>query len=148
MTGRPIAEMVVTETLSWLGTPYRHQGRRKGVGCDCLGLVRGVYRAVTGREPETPPAYAADWAEASGAEPLLEAAERHLVRRPAAEMLPGDVILFRWRVALPAKHCAILTASDRFVHAYERSAVVETVLVPQWQSRITAAFAFPETPRT
>ncbi len=28
----------------WLGTPYRHQGRRKGVGCDCLGLVLGVWR--------------------------------------------------------------------------------------------------------
>ena len=28
----------------WIGTPYRHQASLKGVGCDCLGLVRGVWR--------------------------------------------------------------------------------------------------------
>ena len=44
----PIAEAVVKEALSWLGTPYRHQGSRKGVGCDCLGLVMGVWRAIHG----------------------------------------------------------------------------------------------------
>ena len=35
---------VMRSARSWLGTPYRHQGARKGVGCDCLGLVRGVWR--------------------------------------------------------------------------------------------------------
>ena len=42
----------------WLGTPYRHQGSLKGVGCDCLGLVRGIWRELYGEEPETPGAYA------------------------------------------------------------------------------------------
>ena len=41
----------------WIGTPYRHQASLKGVGCDCLGLVRGVWREVMGEEPEAPPAY-------------------------------------------------------------------------------------------
>jgi NlpC/P60 family putative phage cell wall peptidase len=44
---------IVAETRSWIGTPYRHQASLKGVGCDCLGLVRGVWRAVIGVEPET-----------------------------------------------------------------------------------------------
>jgi NlpC/P60 family putative phage cell wall peptidase len=37
---------IVAETRAWLGTPYRHQASLKGVGCDCLGLVRGVWRAI------------------------------------------------------------------------------------------------------
>jgi cell wall-associated NlpC family hydrolase len=29
---------------SWLGTPFQHQGRLKGIGVDCIGLVLEVYR--------------------------------------------------------------------------------------------------------
>lgn len=43
---------IVAEARAWLGTPYRHQASLKGVGADCLGLVRGVWRAVVGPEPE------------------------------------------------------------------------------------------------
>jgi NlpC/P60 family putative phage cell wall peptidase len=46
---------IVAEARSWIGTPYRHQASLKGVGCDCLGLVRGVWRAVLGAEPEAVP---------------------------------------------------------------------------------------------
>ena len=70
---------IVAEARTWIGTRYRHQGSLKGVGCDCLGLVRGVWRNCVGSEPEMPPPYAPDWAEASGAETLAEAALRHLV---------------------------------------------------------------------
>jgi cell wall-associated NlpC family hydrolase len=34
---------IVEEARSWLGTPYHHQAALKGVGCDCIGLLRGVY---------------------------------------------------------------------------------------------------------
>jgi len=47
----------------WIGTPYRHQASLRGVGCDCLGLIRGVWRELYGSEPELPPPYAPDWAE-------------------------------------------------------------------------------------
>ena len=60
----PIADLVVAEARSWIGTPYQHQASLKGVGCDCLGLVRGVWRALYGEEPEHVPAYSRDWAEA------------------------------------------------------------------------------------
>ena len=39
-------KIVIAEARSWIGTPYRHQASLKGVGCDCLGLVRGVWRAL------------------------------------------------------------------------------------------------------
>jgi NlpC/P60 family putative phage cell wall peptidase len=142
---RDIGARVVAEALDWVGTPYRHQGSRKGVGCDCLGLLIGVWRAVYGVVPEEPGPYSVDWAEAGGGDRFLEAARRHCREKAFAEAEAGDLILFRWRPNLPAKHAAILVAPDRFVHAYEGSAVVVSALVPQWRKRIAAAFAFPAT---
>ena len=57
MTQHPITVLA----RGWLGTPYQHQASLKGVGCDCLGLVRGIWREAFGAEPEVPPAYAPDW---------------------------------------------------------------------------------------
>ena len=33
---------VVKEARTWIGTPFVHQGRTKGLACDCLGLMIGV----------------------------------------------------------------------------------------------------------
>ena len=138
-----VADVVVGEALSWLGTPYRHQGFRKGVGCDCIGLVLGVWRAVYGVEPELPGPYAPDWAEAGGEERFLTAVRRHFPEKPADERAAGDLLLFRWRPHLPAKHAGILVGQERFVHAYEGMAVSLSALAPQWRKRIAGVFAFP-----
>src|SRR3989338_4143365 len=50
-------QAIVAAARSWIGTPYRHQASLKGAGCDCLGLVRGVWRELYGDEPEAPPPY-------------------------------------------------------------------------------------------
>jgi NlpC/P60 family putative phage cell wall peptidase len=49
-------EQIVAAARGWLGTPYHHQASVKGVGCDCLGLIRGLWRELLGDEPETLPA--------------------------------------------------------------------------------------------
>ncbi|MEP3049668.1 MAG: hypothetical protein ABJL55_17590 [Roseibium sp.] len=61
-----VRQAVLNEARSWLGTPYQHQASLKGCGCDCLGLLRGIWRALYGDEPETAPDYSSDWAETSG----------------------------------------------------------------------------------
>jgi NlpC/P60 family putative phage cell wall peptidase len=135
--------LIVAEARAWIGTPYRHQASLKGVGCDCLGLVRGVWRAVMGTEPERAPPYAPDWAEAAGRETLAEAAGRHMTMVPLNEFAPGDVLLFRWRAKMPAKHAAIVTASDKMVHAHDGAAVAEVAIAPWWRRRLAYAFRFP-----
>jgi NlpC/P60 family putative phage cell wall peptidase len=139
----PMSHAVIAEARSWIGTPYRHQASLKGVGCDCLGLIRGVWRALHGDEPEMTPAYAPDWAEAGGEERLAAAARRHLTEISLEDAAPGDILLFRWRPHLPAKHAAILTAADRMIHAYDGAAVAEVHFVPFWRRRIAFAFRFP-----
>ena len=90
MTSAISRDAIVAEATSWLGTPYRHQAWLKGVGCDCLGLLRGVWRAFHGDEPEAMPAYTPDWAEARGAETLAAAAGRHLVAISIDKAGAGD----------------------------------------------------------
>jgi NlpC/P60 family putative phage cell wall peptidase len=69
-------EQIVASARSWLGTPYHHQASVRGVGCDCLGLIRGLWRELLGAEPEAMPAYTRDWGDVTGSEPLLDAAHR------------------------------------------------------------------------
>ena len=135
------ASAVLHETRLWLGTPYRHQASALHAGCDCLGLVRGVYRALHGAEPEPPPPYRPDWAETGGREPLLEAFHRWLT--PVDTPIPGDVLVFRMAPGAVAKHCAIQSGPDRMIHAYWGRACVESVLGRWWRERLVAAFRFP-----
>jgi len=132
---------IVEAALSWRGTPYRHQASLKGVGCDCLGLLRGVWREVIGPEPETPEPYPMAEAALDGEERLLAAALRHLV--PVDTARPGDVLVFRWRDHLPARHCAIVVDGARMVHAQDGAAVCAVAISPWWRRHIAGAFAFP-----
>lgn len=128
----------------WLGTPYHHQASCKGVGCDCLGLIRGVWRELNGPEPETMPAYTRDWGDATGSETLLAAAARNLVLLDRGSAQPGDILVFRMADAGVAKHAGILVTSESFVHSQEGLGTVEAELIRWWRRRLVAAYAFPE----
>ncbi|WP_244479739.1 NlpC/P60 family protein [Methylobacterium sp. Leaf111] len=137
-------ERIVTLARAWIGTPYRHQASLKGVGCDCLGLLRGVWREALGPEPEAAPPYAASWAESAppGCDPLADAAARHLLPvdgPPSA----GDVLLFRFRAHLPARHCALATGAGTMIHAHDGAAVTEVALTAWWRRHLTQVFRFP-----
>jgi NlpC/P60 family putative phage cell wall peptidase len=126
---------VLAEAREWIGTPYLHQASAKQAGCDCLGLVRGVWRALHGAEPEAIPAYTPDWAERAGAETLHAAARRNLHEIGVCAARPGDVLLFRMHAQAPMKHAAILETEDRILHAYWGRAVVRSRFGSWWRAR-------------
>lgn len=138
---------IVEEARRWIGTPYVHQASCRGAGADCLGLVRGVWRALVGPEPEAPGPYTADWAEASGEERLLEAAHRHLLRVDRAKAKCGDVLVFRMRTSGVAKHLGLLSSPcllpGRMIHAYSGHAVMESSLTEAWLRRVAGVYRFP-----
>ncbi len=134
---------ILAEARAWIGTPYRHRASLQGQGADCLGLVRGVWRALVGPEPEPLPPYAPDWAEAGRRETLIETAQRRLLPVEPSAAQAGDVLLFRFRPHLPAKHAAIVSEGGRMIHAYDGACVCECALSPWWRRRVAAAFAFP-----
>lgn len=144
------SQQIVAEARKWIGTPYLHQASVKGAGTDCLGLLRGVWRALHGREPEVVPPYTEDWAEPSRREVLMEAAQRWLMCKSLSDAAAGDVLLFRMREGSIAKHLGIQSATGAtasFVHAYTGHGVIESCLSQPWQRRIAARFAFPEGPK-
>ena len=105
-------EAIVATARAWIGTPYHHQACVKGKGCDCLGLIRAVWRELYGPEPEALPAYTRDWGDATGSEPLIAAACKHLTRLDDAnDARSGDVLVFRMKDMGVAKHAGILVCS-------------------------------------
>ena len=126
----------------WLGTPYRHRASLQGAGADCLGLIRGIWRARYGEDPETPPPYSPAWAEAGVGEPLHDGLARHMAR--AAKPADGQVLLFRLAPNARAKHLGIQCDGGQFfIHACPRAGVVRAPLGAPWARRIIARFEFP-----
>ncbi|MGE5510143.1 MAG: NlpC/P60 family protein [Bacteroidota bacterium] len=133
---------VVALARAWIGTPYHHQASTIGVGTDCLGLVRGIYRTLYGREAETVPPYARDWVDATSQEAMLAAARRHLVEIAPAAARAGDVLVFRYRLRYVAKHAGVL-AGATLIHAVEGAPVSEVPFNAWWRRRVAGAFSFP-----
>lgn len=143
MTADQFSMRLIAEARSWIGTPYCHAATLKGVGCDCLGLIRGIWRSIIGEEPEIPEPYRAGWIDKPGEERLRDAARRHLIEIPYSAFQGGDVLLFRWKDHLPAKHVGLATSDCTMVHAHEGASVAEIDL-GLWRRRLVYAFRFPQ----
>lgn len=138
---------IVAEARQWIGTPYVHQSSALGAGADCLGLVRGIWRACIGQEPMVVPSYTLDWSEASRREELMAAADTLLVARNGIEPEMGCVLLFRMRDRAVAKHLGVVSQGGpqaRFIHAYCGYGVVESPLSDPWRRRIVRVYEFPK----
>ena len=135
------AQDIIDEARTWIGTPYQHQASCRGVGTDCLGLVRGVYLALYGTPSEAPPAYA-PFAKPGDDEILWHAATRHLHAVPPPA-LPGQILMFRMHRNLPARHLAIMSFQQNIIHALSGAHVCEVDFGPWWRRHCVAAFAFP-----
>ena len=140
-----MSQKAIEEARKWIGTPYRHQASARMAGADCLGLIRGVWRALYGEEPEVIPAYTPDWSEGRGEEVLWRAALRNLELTETQRS--GQVLLFRMREGTLAKHLGISAVRHEmptFIHSYSGHGVCESALSAPWARRVVARFEFPE----
>ena len=136
----PTRDEIVRAARRYIGTPYHHQAALACAGCDCLGLIRGVWRDLYRVEPEQPPPYTPDWGETGDVEHMLQAASRHMRPVPLAEADAGEVLIFRLRSGLVA---AILTSRTSMIHAQSEDRVREVTMNGWWMRRAAGAFAFP-----
>lgn len=138
---------LITIARSWIGTPYIHQASLKGIGCDCLGLLRGIFRECCGDEPEDIPPYDPGW-DISGAERLRIGFARHFAEIPLADIVPGDMLLFRMVPSATARHCGLLAEKDgalTLIHARQNKRVSEEPYTRYWRSKTAYAFRFSAT---
>ncbi len=126
--------MIVDEARSWIGTPFHHQARQKGVGVDCAGLIIGVANQLKisdydyhnyGREP------------VGGM--LLSILNDHLM--PIDRLESGCIVVFRF-IAEP-QHLGIYTSDNTIIHAYESvGKCIEHRLDEKWAMRIVAKYKY------
>ena len=128
---------VITAARTYLGVPFRHQGRTPPLALDCAGLFVVVCRDL-GLPVDDEQGYAR-----TPYKGLLEQAiarQPFLARVPTHEMREGDVPLLRF--AGEPQHIAI-HAGDTMIHAYEHSGrVVEHRLADVWRARVVHAYRF------
>jgi len=132
---------LIREARKWLGTPFQHQGRVRGLGVDCVGLILCVMRDLgLGDYLAAHKAYAAQ----PVGRLVLEACRAHLAEKPASGRLPGDVLVFR--VPVDPVHAALVTERG-IIHAAGtldgRGQVSEVGLDRKWARRIEACFSIP-----
>ncbi len=82
-------EAVVAEARSWIGTPWHHAGRVKGVGVDCVGLPVGVLRAcgAVAQDFDVPPYVQ------SPDGTMIKTCSRYMTQIKRSEMQIGDLIV-------------------------------------------------------
>lgn len=89
-----IRRAIITEAESWIGTPFHHAARVKGIGCDCLTFIVEVYERVGIVPHQELPFYRPDFMNHSAEETYLNGLLKH--GREVATPLPADVAIFRW----------------------------------------------------
>lgn len=111
-------EHVEATARTWLGTPYMHKGRIKGVGVDCGGLVYEVFNTFLPL-PAFPTDYAPDWAVHRENEIYLDFIMPFVeeVQKPVF----GGIIMVKY--GRNYSHAAICVSKDKFIHAWGRNQV-------------------------
>ena len=120
----PLRARIVAEARSWLGTPYAHRQRLRGVGVDCAQLPLAVYAAAGALPDADVGAYAAQWHLHRGEELYLHHLQALGGRAIArGQALAGDFAV--WRYGRTFSHGAILTGEGgQVVHACRGLGVV------------------------
>lgn len=135
------ANHIIAIAKTYIGTPYHHQGRVKGAGIDCCGLIINVAQEL-GLSNYDLDGYSPT---ADGVE-LLAEFQANCPVRDLSEIQLGDILIFK--VRHHPQHCGILSelnGEDSLIHAYSTiGRCVEHRLEEFWRSRIVAAFQFPE----
>lgn len=137
---------VVLEARRWVGTPYRHQARARGVGTDCGGLIGGVAIALGLLPPdwwerEFEPRFGGYGRQPDGT--LQALCDAVMDRIPAGGYTTGDVLLMSF--TREPQHLGFVAdyvhGGHSIVHAMSRAGrVAEHRLAPEWRRRILAAY--------
>jgi len=131
-------EKIIEEARSWKGTSWKHQGRLKFVGCDCVGLAVqvGIAIGVLPADMEVN-----GYARYPDPPELIRRLNLYMDRVKASERLGGDVLLLK-PYRLP-QHLAILTFDGTMIHAIDKTrGVAEHRLDEIWTKSIVGVWRY------
>lgn len=139
---RVTAAQLIEDARTWLGTPYRHQGSIKGLGCDCVGFLAEVAVETGLITPQLRAEFPTDYSQQPAGGELRRLTSRHLSLVPFNARCPGDIVLMRF--AEEPQHLGMLTAvdPDYVIHCAQHG-VVEHRIDSVWRARIVRVYRFP-----
>jgi cell wall-associated NlpC family hydrolase len=122
---------VIEAAKSWVGTPYRQLGYKKGKGgaVDCSMLLVAAFVEARVFEPFDPRPYSATWFLSRSEEKYLAWLDTIGERTTAPQ--PGDVLTFRWGRCV--SHSGILIDETNMVHAFATDRIC-TITRLDWNS--------------
>jgi NlpC/P60 family putative phage cell wall peptidase len=122
----------------YLGTRFHHQGRLKGIGIDCIGLLVCVCRDLGLPHTDIP-----DYSRQPDGITFLKVFREHWEEIPISDAREGDALAFWIEHPNFTKHAA-LVSDVGIIHTYQSvDRVVEQTLAESWKKRISAAFRIP-----
>jgi cell wall-associated NlpC family hydrolase len=131
-------ERIVAEARSWLGVPWRHQGRTRS-GIDCVGLVVCVAHALDLSNYDS-----TGYSRRAQGQRFVEHFRSNMDGVAIPDAGPGDVLVFADQ-AYPC-HCGFLTerlGHPHLLHAHAtRRQVIEEPYAGEWSAKIKFAFRF------
>jgi cell wall-associated NlpC family hydrolase len=150
---------LIAKGREFVRTPYLHQGRVKGRGIDCIGLVlmscqelgmhdvAGAPIAGTGHELEALDPRYRIYPEFPADEFIHQEFKRRAIEKPIEKLAAGDLVTLR--ILRLASHCGIVSDLQGrlgLIHCYRTvGKVTEHVLDGKWQKRIAGVFSLPKT---
>ena len=126
---------VIREAMSWIRTPFHHEGRVKGAGVDCLMLLAEVYERAGVVGHITVPHYPPDWFMHRDAERYLEGLAGYAQEIPGPPE-PADIALYKLEGGRCFFHGTIVVEwPGRLIHASGMVGFVTLGSAEQWPLR-------------
>lgn len=133
---------VAQKALEFLGTPYHHQAKVKGLGVDCGQLILAVAQELNLVSPTMRVTnYSTEWHLHNTEEKMLNMLEQfNCVEKTTLEI--GDIVCFKFgRVC---SHLGIYLGEGQFIHArIDQGKVVINSLSGDWLKRHIKTYSFP-----
>jgi hypothetical protein len=114
-------EAVVTEALTWLGTPYRGWSCVKHCGVDCGQLLYGVFHncSLIPEITDLPKDYPLFIGLHRASTEYVDLVLKFFREIPESEVLPGDLVVWRLTGSKSYCHGAIIKSwPDYYIHAF------------------------------
>jgi cell wall-associated NlpC family hydrolase len=132
----PNVNEFITQCRSYLGTPFRHQGRTPGEGLDCIGVAICAAKEL-GVDVNDDRTYRMK----PNAGLFLRKLREHCTQIDFKDLAVGDLLIFEYDGN--PQHVAIVTDLQplRVLHAaYMHKATVEHCIDDKWLKTLTAVF--------
>lgn len=134
-----IRQKIIAEARTYLGTPFVHQGRLKGKGIDCIGLIVNVGKSLGLLDHDN-----TSYGRYPDGKTLMSELRKYLIEKDIEQLTAGDIAVYWFKNPQMPTHVGIVSDYG-LIHTYaDIGKVVEHRLTKAWQKRLYAVFSFPE----